>query len=87
MTRDLSHEEERKSEWGKIACRERQKIQRKNEKHGREEKNEEDKEKVSVGGERYITATIMSLTLTLVIFLEVIVKFVDLLRKASAKTF
>lgn len=52
MTRDLSHEEERKTEWGKIACRKRQKRQSKNEKQGRRKKNEEGIEKVSVGGER-----------------------------------
>lgn len=59
MTRDLSHEEERNTEWGKIACGEREKGRRKNEKQGRREKNEEGKEKVSGGGEGYITGTIM----------------------------
>lgn len=57
MTRDLSHEEERKKEWGKIACREQQKGQSKYEKQGRG-KNEEGKEKVSDGGDGYFTGTI-----------------------------
>lgn len=35
MTRDLSHEEERKRETGKIACGDGQKRQSKNEKQGR----------------------------------------------------
>ena len=53
-------------------------------------KREEGKEKVSVGGERYIKVTIMSLILKLVDkleYLEVIVKLVDLLRRAHGRTF
>lgn len=47
MTRDLSHEEERKSEWEKSACRERQKETEQEWKARKEEKNEEGEEKVS----------------------------------------
>lgn len=59
MTRDLSHEEERKSEWRKLPVE--RKRQSKNEKQGRGEKNEEGEEKVSGGGEGYIARTIMDL--------------------------
>lgn len=47
MTCDLSHEEERKSEWGKLPLERKRERQSKNEKQGREEKNEEGEEKVS----------------------------------------
>lgn len=57
MTRDLSHEEERKTEWGKLAVeRDRARIK----KQGRG-LLEEGEEKVSGGGEGYITGTIMGL--------------------------
>lgn len=60
MTRDLSHEEERKSEWGKLPV-ERNRRDRARMKSKEGKKNEEGKEKVSGGGEEYITGTIMVL--------------------------
>lgn len=60
MTRDLSHEEERKSEWGKLLVVETEETEQEwKARKGR--KNEEGKEKVSGGGEGYITGTIMVL--------------------------
>lgn len=46
---------------GKIACRERQKRESRNEKQGREGKMKRASERLVVGGEGYITGTIMAL--------------------------
>lgn len=83
MTRDLSHEEGRKSERGKLPV-ERDRRDGAGMKSKEGEKNEEGREKVSGGGEGYITGTIMGLMQTLVDnlgCLEVIVKVLDLIRE------
>ncbi len=85
MTRDLSHEEERKSEWGKLPLEGggRDGVRMKS-REGRKMKRARER---LVVVEESITETIIGLMSMLVSNFDIIVKVLDLIQETNRKTF